>query len=113
MEYGDKKALEGKPPLQKISPWFTESMARVMAIGDEKHKDCHWTSGIKYSLVLGALKRHTSAVEKGEMIDSETGESHLSHIAVNVMMLFEMERRDMRYMNDTIDLFGMTPRGAP
>ena len=108
ISYEEKKAIEGKPSLQKISPWLIEAMAKVMDYGDKKHAENHWTSGIPISQLLGALKRHTLCIEKGEVIDAETGESHLAHICVNAMMIFELMRRDYKWCNDinTMKMFG-------
>lgn len=100
ISYEEKKAIEGKPQLQKVSPWFTEAMARVMDIGDKKHADNHWTYGIPFSQLIGAMKRHVSCFERGEMADPESGESHLIHICVNAMMMFELSRRGQNWCND-------------
>jgi hypothetical protein len=86
-EYFEKKEREQKPPLQKISPAFIEGMARVAHMGDKKHADTHWTLGLPWSAVMGAVKRHIALFEKGEVMDLESGENHLLHAAVGLMFL--------------------------
>jgi hypothetical protein len=103
-QYKAKKAREGKPPLQKLDPNLLEGMARVCDMGDKKHADTHWTLGLPWSAVVGALKRHISEIEKGNITDPESGESHLFHVAVNVMFLNYYLNRPEKYAknNDLI-----------
>jgi len=86
-DYFAKKEREQKPPLQKINPVFIEGMARVAHMGDKKHADTHWTLGLPWSAVMGAVKRHIAKFEAGEVADSESGENHLLHAAVGLMFM--------------------------
>ena len=86
-EYFAKKAREGKPPLQKLDPKFLAGMARVCDMGDRKHADTHWTLGLPWSAVVGAVKRHLAEFELGKIKDAESGENHLLHAAAGLMFL--------------------------
>jgi hypothetical protein len=100
-EYAAKKA--GKPPLQKLDPEFLIEMANVCGFGDNKHKDTHWTQGLPWSEVLGAVKRHIAAFELGSEINvDDGGNHHLAHAATGLMFLFHYARHADRYghLND-------------
>lgn len=55
-----------------------ESVVRILEYGEKKYSRDNWkkVESIRY---LKAAFRHLIAYAKGEKIDSETGESHLSH----------------------------------
>lgn len=86
-DYQKAKLAEGKAPLEKIDPDFVDAMARVQAAGDEKHANHHWTEGVPFSAVIGAVKRHVADIERGEEIDLETGEQHAAHAANGLMYI--------------------------
>jgi len=78
-----------KPMFDLLVPEFIEGVAKVMTLGAQKYAPNNW----KYvenaeSRYLAALYRHLNAYHKGEKIDSESGLSHLAHIACNAMFLF-------------------------
>lgn len=68
---------------------FLRKIAEIMTGGASKHTDMeNGTVDIeKYQDKLG---RHMASYMAGE-IDSETGESHLVHLAANAMILWDAE----------------------
>ena len=55
---------------------YSEDSWRGVANGQERYRD--------------ALYRHLNAIEGGEVIDPESGESHWSHVATNALFLEEL-----------------------
>lgn len=91
----------GKPQVDLIDPNFIIGMASVMSFGAEKYSRGNWQKGIQISRLISSLYRHFLAVQKGEIIDPESGLPHLWHIGANTMMLNYMftNRQDL---NDLI-----------
>lgn len=59
----------------------------VLVFGCKKYKAWNWAKGMPYSVSLGSLLRHTQAILNHDMIDSESGEDHWSHILCNIMFI--------------------------
>lgn len=91
---------QDKPKLSLIDPDFSESMAKVLNLGENRYGVGNWKLGLKYSEVLDALKRHTAAIERGEDIDPDTGEPHATSIACNAMFLNWYQNRYMEHLDD-------------
>jgi hypothetical protein len=71
-----------------ITPEFTESIAKVLTIGAKKYEPYNWQRDLDTDRIISALHRHLNAYQRGEKLDPETGESHLTHKAANTMFLF-------------------------
>ena len=84
---GAKRLNEGKPRIDLVEPLLIIEIAKVMTIGAEKYGDRNWEKGFKWSTVYASLQRHILAWYSGEDTDQESGLSHLSHAACNIMML--------------------------
>lgn len=85
---------EGKVPLDLVTPFATEELAKVLAIGAKKYGRYNWQKGMPWSKVLASLKRHLNAFEQGKDIDEETQALgtptyHMAHIMCNAMFLTE------------------------
>lgn len=78
---------QGKAPLSLIDPRFTEEVARVLAIGEQKYGRANW-QGLKVERLLDAVKRHTLELEKSNDHDDETGLHHAAHAASGLMFIF-------------------------
>ena len=65
-----------------------EDIVKVLTFGANKYKDNNWmfVENAK-SRYFAAAMRHLAAYQKGELIDEETGLTHLSHAATNLMFL--------------------------
>jgi uncharacterized HAD superfamily protein len=64
-------------------------LAKVLTFGARKYAPHNWMKGMAWSRVIGPLKRHLSAIERGEDYDPETGLLHAAHIMCNAAFLTE------------------------
>lgn len=87
-----KKFDADKPKVSLLSSIALLEMAKVMTYGMSKYGSHQWRGGFKYSRLMDAAFRHLHAYNSGERFDSETGLTHLSHAACNLMMLMEFEK---------------------
>lgn len=99
-----------KTRFELVDPTFVEGVASVLTFGALKYDEFNWAKGIKFSRVIGALKRHIHAFEVGENLDPETGQPHLYHAACNLMFLAhymkhkkELDDRFFANVGDTND----------
>ena len=97
----------GKIQHELISPNSANELAKVLTFGASKYAANNWRKGMKWSRVLGSLKRHLNAIERGEDYDEESGLLHSSHILCNAMFLTdyyklypEGDDRQHSYLND-------------
>lgn len=77
----------GKPMISLIDPKFIEGLATVMTQGANKYGRDNWKECKEPHRYLDALLRHTLKYWDGEKVDTESGKSHLYHIAFNAMAL--------------------------
>lgn len=88
-----KKHDENKPPMALI-PWEAEEEeALVWGFGAKKYGAHNFRKGIEYLRILSALRRHTSAILRGEDIDPESGCLHAAHIRCCAAMLIVFKDR--------------------
>ncbi len=84
-----KKYDAGKPRLTLL-PWAALTLvARVMGHGAEKYGDNNWLLVEPKERYEDALLRHYTAYKSGELIDPESGHSHLAHMATNALFVLE------------------------
>jgi len=94
-ESGEGTKFDGeKIRLDLIPPAATEGIGLVLTFGAKKYAAYNWAKGIHYSRILGAIKRHLLAIEKGEDVDPESGLLHIDHIACNAAFLQTFQRYD-------------------
>ena len=89
----DYKHVEGKLPLQDIHPSALRTLGEVLKYGIEKYGHSNRTS-YKHGVIetyIGALLRHLIAYQEGELIDPESGISHLKHLFFNAYVLVYLE----------------------
>ncbi len=77
---------DGKNRLELIPPNFIEGVGKVLTHGALKYGAYNWLRGITYNRLLGAIKRHILAIEKGEDKDS-SGQLHAYHAACGLAFL--------------------------
>ena len=78
----------GKARLDLITPEFENSMGMILTHGVLVHGEDSWkTIPEPQKRYLAALKRHTNAIARGEVIDAGTGQTHAGCIGVNAMFL--------------------------
>lgn len=78
---------DGKVRYDLIPTHLLESTANVLEYGANKYAPWNWAKGMQYSVVLGCIKRHLAAIERGEDLDPETGERHAGHMMCNLLFL--------------------------
>ena len=87
---------KGKVRYDLIPTHLLESTANVFEYGAKKYAAWNWLSGMPYSVVIGCLKRHLAAVERGEDVDHESNQRHIGHLMCNLLMLEHyMNMRDV------------------
>ena len=84
---------EGKPMVSLINPKFIEGLAEVMTQGANKYGRDNWQECKEPHRYLDALLRHTLKYWDGEKVDTESGKSHLYHIAFNAMALDYLDNK--------------------
>tara|TARA_R110000868_G_scaffold179968_3_gene420452 strand:+ start:8294 stop:9367 length:1074 start_codon:yes stop_codon:yes gene_type:complete len=72
-----------------IPSWALNELGKVYTFGAKKYADNNWRKGMKWSRVIGSLKRHLNAIEQGEDFDKESELYHASHVAWNAITLLE------------------------
>lgn len=82
----------GKPQMRLLPPFAMLEMAKVMTFGAEKYAADSWRDVENgKERYLDALGRHYNAWCRGELVDEETGLSHMAHIMCNAAFLLELE----------------------
>lgn len=80
--------LAEKPRMELVDMSFVEGIARVLSFGASKYGDNSWKNVPDgFNKYLGALLRHITALQQGELYDNETGLPHTAHIGCNAMFL--------------------------
>lgn len=79
----------GKNRLDLLPVNAINQVGKVLTFGCGKYGDRNWENGIKWSKIIGSLKRHLAAIEGGIDYDEESGLLHASHAATNALMLLE------------------------
>ena len=85
MKFDNEKIM-----FELIEPAFEEGIAKILTFGAKKYAVDNWKLGDTpedRQRYIGALRRHINAYRKGEIIDPDSGESHLYHAACNLMFL--------------------------
>ena len=65
-----------------------ENLAKTLTMGAQKYGDNNW-QGLPdfWKRYKAALLRHLTAIDKGELIDSESGLPHIDHVLCNAVFL--------------------------
>jgi len=93
-------AYQGIMPIEKVTrraqlvetDWiFTEAIEEVLRWGREKHRGHYWRDNLNVKDFMEALHRHIDAYESGQILDDETGQSHLIHAACNLMFQYRID----------------------
>lgn len=100
--------LDGKHPMK--DRWdllpidCVEEVVKILTFGSQKYGDNSWqrveNAPERY---YAALMRHLSQSRQGQLIDEESGLSHLSHAMCNVVFLLWLEKHKI---SKDIDTFG-------
>jgi len=86
------KKDEGKVMMSLVEPKFVEGVAKTLTMGAEKYSIDNWKLCEDPRRYKDALLRHLYAYLDGEMLDPESGLSHLYHVGFNTMALDHFDR---------------------
>lgn len=89
---GGIKFDTGKPRVSLLSSKFLLGMGQVMEFGQRKYAQNNWRNGIAVSRLLDAASRHLLKWTEGDDTDEESGQDHLFHAAIDLMMAWETAR---------------------
>lgn len=65
-----------------------DDVAKVFTYGTKKYNAFNWMTGMPWSVCIGCIHRHfLKHYAQGELLDDESGESHIAHIICNLQML--------------------------
>jgi len=91
MNEGQKHDTE-KPMYNLLPAHAIDSMAQVLTFGANKYAPNSWQMvDNPLERYRAALLRHAFAIQRGELIDDESGLPHSAHIMVNAAFINELE----------------------
>lgn len=101
----DNKALrhnQGKVDWSLLPTEPLEEIIKVLEFGKKKYAAWNWANGngLSWLETTNSLRRHLYAWLRGEDNDPETGLSHISHVACNVIFLLYYLRHKTKYNRD-------------
>lgn len=96
-----RKHLVAKPPYHLL-PWDAlEEVAKVLAMGAEKHGERAWEDGRPYSESVSAMMRHHKLFfQDREDHDVESGLLHTAHMACNILFILAGQIRETADIDD-------------
>jgi len=80
-----------KVQLELIPPEWDWALGQVLTKGAKKYAPRNWEKGMKWSRMVGSLKRHLNAFQVGETFDKETGCHHLAMAAWGCLALMSYD----------------------
>tara|TARA_R110001592_G_scaffold105781_1_gene297436 strand:- start:18 stop:329 length:312 start_codon:yes stop_codon:yes gene_type:complete len=80
----------GKTRYDLVPPKVIQGIAEVLTFGANKYGPYNWKSVDDPERYVGALYRHLEAYRRGEIIDPESGFTHLAHASTNLAFLIEL-----------------------
>lgn len=87
---GGLKCDGTKPDWSLIPMDAVEEVVKVMTFGARKYAKHNWCK-VEPERYLSALLRHLTAIQKGEVIDPDSGLPHMSHVACNAIFLTSLQ----------------------
>jgi hypothetical protein len=87
------KADAGKPKLSLVPPQIIRDIAVIREYGNKKYGDPeNWKTVEKQRYHDAAYRHWLAYLEDNKSVDSESGLTHLAHLACNIAFLCEMEK---------------------
>ena len=84
----------GKPILGAVPPHAELAVGRVLTFGSNKYTRGNWDKVEDHeNRYMDAALRHLNAHRRGELTDSESGESHLAHAACCILFMLDKQER--------------------
>jgi hypothetical protein len=105
----------GKAPLNLLSNYAMEEVAKVLQYGATKYHPWNWAEGIHYSRVISAARRHIAEWEnrktydigedcngckKKQLCKTHSKRHHLANAICNLMFLLDYELRELNHLDD-------------
>ena len=88
MENDGKKYDYGKVRMDLVPLDVVENIGKVLTYGAQKYSDNSWQNLPDFwKRYKAALLRHLTAIDKGELIDPESGLPHIDHVLCNTVFL--------------------------
>lgn len=85
-----RKDDAGKPAMRLVPPRAILEVARVLEFGSRKYSPENWRRVPELQdRYLDAALRHVNAHQRGEILDGETGLSHLAHATCCLLFILE------------------------
>lgn len=100
---GGKRFNKGKTLLELTPPEWEWALADVTTQGSKKYAPRNWEQGMKWSTMVGCMKRHINKFLAGERYDGSefdlekgtTGCHHLAMVAWNALALMSYDLREI------------------
>jgi len=98
METSIKNDREDNKVMMELLPWpELEEIAKVYTAGAKKYGPNRWQNlPDGYQRYKGAMLRHLTEHEKGNLIDSETGCYHIAQCAWNVIAMLHFVLKEVK-----------------
>lgn len=98
-----------KVRLELVPPELVYAAGRAMTYGAIKYAPHNWSKppGLEEERLMGAVLRHLFAYQSGELIDNESGLSHLDHAAAALGMLLGTKARypkERKYETESVSV---------
>lgn len=88
MESKKNDRLDNKVRMELVPLTVMESLGKVLTYGAKKYADNSWQDLPDFwRRYKAALLRHLIAIDKGELIDPESGLPHIEHVLCNAAFL--------------------------
>ena len=94
-----KKFDEGKRRWTLLDFEALEQVVDVMEMGAKKYGEENWKHCTSIPRCVNALFRHLVAYVNGEMVDQESGKSHMAHVICNAMFILHKENEQKKHTN--------------
>lgn len=102
METGKKNDIkDGKVMMQLLPFPELEEIAKVLTAGAKKYSPNSWQNlSDGFERYKGAMLRHLTEVEKGNVFDKDTGCMHAAQIACNAIFMLHYKMEELKNTNN-------------
>jgi len=93
----------GKPRYDLLPANAIEELAKVLTFGAEKYAPNSWQL-VEYGIerYRAALLRHTFAIQRGELYDSESGLLHSAHAQCCAAFIVELQLMQLKEVSEAM-----------
>ena len=83
-----KKYDQNKSRMDLVPLDVIESVGKILGMGAQKYGENNWQELRNFwARYKAALLRHLAAIDKGELLDQESGLPHIDHVLCNALFL--------------------------